>query len=58
MFYAPKMLVVILLYALCVRAQTPAPDASGKPVVLQKNEGEPRTRRPREGVPRRAVISY
>jgi|HubBroStandDraft_6_1064221.scaffolds.fasta_scaffold377178_1 mannose-6-phosphate isomerase-like protein (cupin superfamily) len=50
MFYAPKMLVVILLYALCVRAQTPGPDASGNPVVLQKNEGEPRTRRPRQGV--------
>jgi mannose-6-phosphate isomerase-like protein (cupin superfamily) len=50
MSYAPKMLAVTLLSALCVRAQTPAPDPSGKPVVLQKNEGEPRTRRPREGV--------
>jgi mannose-6-phosphate isomerase-like protein (cupin superfamily) len=48
--YALKLLVVVLLCALWVPAQTPAPDASGKPVVLQKNEGELRTRRPREGV--------
>ena len=45
-----KLLVVILLCALNVPAQTLAPDGSGKPVVLQKNEGELRTRRPREGV--------
>lgn len=50
MSHAPKMLVVVLLCALCVPAQTPVPDTSGKPAVLQKNEGEPRTRRPREGV--------
>jgi mannose-6-phosphate isomerase-like protein (cupin superfamily) len=45
-----KLSVVVLLCALCVPAQTPAPDGSGKSVVLQKNEGELRTRRPREGV--------
>lgn len=50
MSYALKLLVLVLLCALCVSAQTPAPDANGKPVVLQKNEGELRTRRPREGV--------
>lgn len=42
--------VAVLLYALCLSAQTAAPDESPKPVVLQKNEGEWRTRRPREGV--------
>jgi quercetin dioxygenase-like cupin family protein len=47
---ALKLLVLVLLSALCVPAQTPPPDTSGKPVVLQKNEGQPRTRRPREGV--------
>src|SRR5579864_4250234 len=47
---ALKLLVLVLLSALCVPAQTPALDASGKPIVLQKNEGQPRTRRPREGV--------
>jgi quercetin dioxygenase-like cupin family protein len=30
--------------------QTPASDGNAKPVVLQKNEGELRTRKPREGV--------
>ena len=38
MSYALKLLILVLLSALCVPAQTPAPDASGKPVVLQKNE--------------------
>jgi mannose-6-phosphate isomerase-like protein (cupin superfamily) len=47
---ALNLLVVVLLCAPCVPPQTPAPDASGKPLVLQKNEGELRTRRPREGV--------
>src|SRR5258708_35904316 len=47
---ALKLLVVLLLCAQCVPAQTPAPDASGKPVVLQKSQGDLRTRRPREGV--------
>jgi mannose-6-phosphate isomerase-like protein (cupin superfamily) len=46
----PKMLVAVVLCALCAPAQTPAPDLSGRPVVLQRNEGEVRTRRPREGV--------
>lgn len=45
-----RLLVAVLLYALCLRAQTSTPDGAAKPVVLQKNEGEPRTRRPREGV--------
>lgn len=48
--HVPKIFLVVLLCALCVPAQTPAPDTSGKPIVLQKNEGEFRTRRPREGV--------
>jgi mannose-6-phosphate isomerase-like protein (cupin superfamily) len=47
---APQLPIVLLLYALCVPAQSPAPDASGKAVVLQKDEGDLRTRRPREGV--------
>jgi hypothetical protein len=47
---ALKRLVVVLLYALCVPVQTAAPDAGGNAIVLQKNEGELRTRRPREGV--------
>lgn len=33
-----------------VPAQSPAPDGGAKPVVLQKNDGDLRTRRPREGV--------
>jgi mannose-6-phosphate isomerase-like protein (cupin superfamily) len=40
---------VVLLCALCHPPQS-TPDAIGKPVVLQKGEGELRTRRPREGV--------
>ncbi len=44
-----KPLVALMLYTLCLPAQTPAPEAA-KPLVLQKNEGELRTRRPREGV--------
>lgn len=46
---ALKMLVTVLLWSFCVPAHTPAPEANDKPVVLQKNEGEPRIRRPREG---------
>ena len=45
-----KLLVVVLLCAQCVPAQTAAPEGGAKPAVLQKNEGEFRTRRPREGV--------
>jgi quercetin dioxygenase-like cupin family protein len=45
-----KLLVAVLLWIQCVPAQTRTPDESGKAVVLQKNEGEVRTRRPREGV--------
>ncbi|HTD21200.1 MAG TPA: cupin domain-containing protein [Terriglobales bacterium] len=47
---ALKLLVAVLLCTHCVATQTPAPDGSAKAVVLQKNEGELRTRRPREGV--------
>ena len=47
---ALKLLVVVLLCVCCLSAQTSAPDASGKPIVLQKSEGDLRTRRPREGV--------
>jgi mannose-6-phosphate isomerase-like protein (cupin superfamily) len=45
-----KLLVAVLLCSHCVPAQTLPPGESGKAVVLQKNEGEIRTRRPREGV--------
>ena len=47
---ALKLLVVVFLCALCLPAITAAPDREAKPVVLQKDEGEPRTRRPREEV--------
>lgn len=45
-----RLLVAVLLYALCLLAQISNPDEPAKPLVLQKNEGELRTRRPREGV--------
>ena len=45
-----RLLVAVLLYPLSLPAQTSAPDSGARPVVLQKDEGEPRTRRPREGV--------
>jgi mannose-6-phosphate isomerase-like protein (cupin superfamily) len=47
---AIKLLVAILLCAPCIPAQTHATDEGAKAVVLQKNEGELRTRRPRENV--------
>jgi len=47
---ALKLLVVVLVCAQCVPAQTAASAASGKPVILQKSEGDLRTRLPREGV--------
>jgi mannose-6-phosphate isomerase-like protein (cupin superfamily) len=47
---ALKLLVTVLLFAFCLPSQTAAPDEGAKAVVLQKYEGEPRTRRPREGV--------
>jgi mannose-6-phosphate isomerase-like protein (cupin superfamily) len=50
MFNALKLLVAVLLFAFCLPAQTFAPAEGAKAVVLQKNEGELRTRRPREGV--------
>lgn len=45
-----KLVFAVLLCAFCLPIQSAAPDGSAKPVVLQKNEGEWRTRRPREGV--------
>lgn len=47
---ALKLLVAVLMSVHCVPAQTPAPVEEARPLVLQKNEGELRTRRPREGV--------
>jgi mannose-6-phosphate isomerase-like protein (cupin superfamily) len=47
---AIKLLAAILLCAPCIPAQTHATDEGAKAVVLQKNEGELRTRRPRENV--------
>ena len=40
----------VLFYVICLSAQTVAPDSTPKPLVLQENEGEARTRRPRESV--------
>src|SRR5215472_7910134 len=45
-----KLLFLVCLCALYLPGQTVRPDEQAKPVVLQKNEGELRTRRPREGV--------
>jgi mannose-6-phosphate isomerase-like protein (cupin superfamily) len=47
---ALKLLVALLLSAPCIPAQTHATDEGAKAVVLQRNEGELRTRRPRENV--------
>jgi len=47
---ALKLLVAILLCAQYVPAQTASTEGGAKAIVLQKNEGELRTRRPREGV--------
>jgi len=47
---ALKLLVAILLCAPCIPAQTHATDEGAKAVVLQRNEGELRTRRPRDNV--------
>ena len=46
---AIKLLVVVLLFALYAFDQTAQHDGDAKPVVLQRDEGEVRTRRPREG---------
>ena len=45
-----KLLVAILLCAPCIPAQTDATNEGAKAVVLQKNEGELRTRLQRENV--------
>lgn len=50
MVNALKLFAVGLLCGLCLSAQNVAPGEDGKPAVLQKNDGELRTRRPREGV--------
>jgi mannose-6-phosphate isomerase-like protein (cupin superfamily) len=47
---ALKLLVAILLCARCIPAQTHATNEGAKAVVLQRNDGELRTRRPRENV--------
>ena len=44
-----KLLLLVGLGALYLPAQSATPDAKAKPVVLQKNEGELRTRKPRRG---------
>jgi hypothetical protein len=48
MFNALKFLIAVLLCVNYLTAQSPAGEESAKAVVLQKNEGEVRTRRPRE----------
>jgi len=50
MYSALKLLFAILLHVHWVPAPLPVPADAAKPLVLQKNEGELRTRRPREGV--------
>jgi mannose-6-phosphate isomerase-like protein (cupin superfamily) len=45
-----RLFVAVFLYVLSIPAQSPAPDGGAKPLVLQKNDGDLRTRRPREGV--------
>jgi mannose-6-phosphate isomerase-like protein (cupin superfamily) len=45
-----KLLVGLILGALCAPAKTSTAETSVEPTVLQKNEGEYRVRRPREGV--------
>ena len=47
---ALKLLVAILLCAQYFPAQNASMEGGAKAIVLQKNEGELRTRRPREGV--------
>ena len=47
---ALKLLFPFWLCALYLPAQTATPAQQARPMVLQKNEGELRTRRPREGV--------
>lgn len=47
---AIELVFAVLLCAFYLPTQSAAPDGSAKPVVLQANEGELRTRRPREGV--------
>jgi hypothetical protein len=47
---ALRLFVAVFLRVRCVPAQSPAPEAGAKPIVLQKNDGDLRTRRPREGV--------
>jgi mannose-6-phosphate isomerase-like protein (cupin superfamily) len=46
---ASMLVAVILLCAQCAHAQSAPPEGGPPPLVLQKNEGERRTRRPREG---------
>lgn len=47
---ALMFVVVVLFCSLYLPAQTAPPGANPKPAVLQKSDGEWRTRRPREGV--------
>src|SRR5215468_476131 len=47
---ALKLLFLVWLSALYLPAQTATPVEEAKPVVLQNNEAELRTRKPREGV--------
>jgi len=49
MSHSFKLLFAAVLLTVNVPAQTAGPDGPAKPLVLQKNEGEYRARRPREG---------
>jgi len=48
---APKLLLTVLLCTPWLLVQSPAANEDAKPIVLQKDEGELRVRRPRESVP-------
>jgi mannose-6-phosphate isomerase-like protein (cupin superfamily) len=45
-----SLFFVLFLCASCIPAQSPAPEGGAIPIVLQKNDGDLRTRRPREVV--------
>ena len=45
-----RLAFAVLLCVVCLSAQTVVLDLNPRPLVLQKDEGELRTRRPRQGV--------
>jgi hypothetical protein len=47
---ALRLFVAVFLCVRCIPGQSPVPESGAKPIVLKKNDGDLRTRRPREGV--------